>query len=817
MFTTPFCDNPYPSRNVDNTRPSPKSRSQADKAIAALLQELPALRQALRFLRGRKQAASHRGLAPPPKNKLAILSPLHALFVSGTQVFTARDATLEVKTSGFYPQGRNTGGKYLITFSSYQMHRFSALFHKRVKDGKHSDTDDDLSSYAHEDSSDGSRSFRSPPRLMRSPGIRGLRTTEDVDQSRFSLSNAADHSSESASMLTSNVRSTSNLSSMYPSNSQLGSPLPSPPRSPVLATQAPSLWPLPSPRQLPKRHEDSERHLNGFPLEHSDTGNTYVIEGETYKSLQSTPSIENLQRYSTPLGPAISSPRVTGKGRGSSGTAARYAMEPSKPNERFLKPAQSQQELRIQKDPWHRTPEQAFYGDTTTEDEFLVGEYSHTSRYSFQNGAASKNIGYSPRDSQAIGSPTMPSPPLSPSAIRNLSPGGWIKGHLLGSGAFGKVYKGIHSETGEFCAIKEVEFVQSDHRSRESAEQLKKEIASLSSLQHPNIVQYKGSELVGDSLYIYLELISGGSLYKLYQEFKKLEEPVIRRYTRQILLGLCYLHGRKFVHRDIKCANILVDQDGTIKLADFGVSKYIKEQGVPFSLKGSPHWMAPEVIMATNTGYEYAVDIWSLGCTVIEMVTGRPPWCDLEAAAAMFKVTKVGAPPIPESLSAEGKSFLRLCLQRNPADRPTASALLEHPFVKIQSDSHHNAVHAFDVVNSMASLSAPSSPRSSYRPAYELKSAQPGPQRGPPVGNVEHSNYPANFPVSPHRRSGKPKAKIPPASPRRSNEFSQTQARPSLSAPVSPKSRHGYGDLYPTRSADILAGYPTPFSASRGT
>ncbi|MCO5598438.1 hypothetical protein L7F22_052533 [Adiantum nelumboides] len=714
------------------------------------------------------------------------------------------------------------------------MHRISALFQKRLKDGKHRDTDDDGSSYAYEESSDGSRSFRSPPRLMRSPGIRGLRTSEDVDQSRFSLSNAADHCAESASMSVSNARSQSNLSTMYPSNSQMGSPLPSPPRSPVLATQAPSLWPLPSPRQLPKKHQDFERHQNGFALEHADAGSTFVTKEETYKSSQSTINAENFQRYSTPPGPYVSSsPRGVGKGRGSSDAPFQYATEPSKPNEWYSNPPQSPQELRFKKDPWHWTAEQAFYGDTTAPDEFSAAEYSHTSKHPFQNGLASKKVGYSPRDSQAIGSPTMHSPPLSPSATRAVSPGGWIKGHLLGTGAFGKVYKGIHSETGEFCAIKEVEFVQSEHRSRESAEQLKKEIASLSSLQHPNIVQYKGSELMGDNLFIYLELISGGSLYKLYQEFKKLEEPVIRRYTRQILVGLCYLHGRKFVHRDIKCANILVDQDGTIKLADFGVSKYIKEQGVPFSLKGSPHWMAPEVIMATNTGYEYAVDIWSLGCTVIEMVTGKPPWCDLEAAAAMFKVTKVGAPPIPENLSADGKSFLRLCLQRNPADRPTASALLEHPFVNIQNDAQYNAVHAFDVVNSLMeygevraasslspargqpSLSAPSSPRSSYRPVYELNSTQPDPlmhHRSAPISNAEQSKYYTNSSVSPHRRFGKQKAKIPPAGPRRSNEFVQTQARPSLSAPGSPKSSHAYGKLYPTRSADIQPGYPTPFS-----
>ncbi|KAL6012569.1 hypothetical protein ACLOJK_003058 [Asimina triloba] len=118
-------------------------------------------------------------------------------------------------------------------------------------------------------------------------------------------------------------------------------------------------------------------------------------------------------------------------------------------------------------------------------------------------------------------------------------------------------------------------------------------------------------------------------------------------------------------------------------------TKLLSGQAAELSLKGSPYWMAPEVmqaVMQKDSEYGLAVDIWSLGCTVIEMFTGKAPWMELEWAAAMFKVLRNETPPIPEALSAEGKDFVRLCLQRDPAHRPSASALLEHPFV---NNSNH--------------------------------------------------------------------------------------------------------------------------------
>lgn len=280
----------------------------------------------------------------------------------------------------------------------------------------------------------------------------------------------------------------------------------------------------------------------------------------------------------------------------------------------------------------------------------------------------------------------LPLPPGSPSSSSSRSiPSQWKKGKLLGRGTFGHVYLGFNSGSGQMCAIKEVKVISDDTNSKECLRQLNQEISLLSQLSHPNIVQYYGSELVDDTLSVYLEFVSGGSIHKLLQEYGPFREPVICSYTRQILSGLAYLHGRNTVHRDIKGANILVDPNGEVKLADFGMAKHISAYTSIRSFKGSPYWMAPEVIMNGN-GYNLSVDIWSLGCTILEMATSKPPWSQYEGVAAIFKIgNSKDIPDIPDHLSSDAKSFLKLCLQRDPAARPTAAKLLDHPFVRDQA------------------------------------------------------------------------------------------------------------------------------------
>ncbi|CAD6244144.1 unnamed protein product [Miscanthus lutarioriparius] len=283
-----------------------------------------------------------------------------------------------------------------------------------------------------------------------------------------------------------------------------------------------------------------------------------------------------------------------------------------------------------------------------------------------------------PRPPARIASCPIPSSPIASAQSQSQ----WKKGKLLGSGTFGQVYLGFNSESGKFCAIKEVQVILDDSQSKERLRQLKQEVDMLRQLSHQNIVQYYGSELTDEALSIYLEYVSGGSIHKLLRDYGPFREPVIRNYTRQILSGLAYLHGRKTVHRDIKGANVLVGPNGEVKLADFGMAKHITSLAEIHSLRGSPYWMAPEVIMNKN-GYSFEVDIWSLGCTIIEMGTGRHPWHQYEDVPAMFKIVNTNdMPEIPERFSKEGKDFLSLCLKRDPAQRPSPTQLLRHPFVQ---------------------------------------------------------------------------------------------------------------------------------------
>ncbi|KAL6329636.1 hypothetical protein AAG906_026356 [Vitis piasezkii] len=184
-------------------------------------------------------------------------------------------------------------------------------------------------------------------------------------------------------------------------------------------------------------------------------------------------------------------------------------------------------------------------------------------------------------------------------------------------------------------------------------------------------------------LCIFLELAPEGSLLNLYRKHKLLE-PQVSEYTRQILNGLSYLHGKHVIHRDVKCANILVFENHIVKLADFGLSKHCQSNDFNSS-KGSPFWTAPEVVNAVyrkNDCYGLAADIWSLGCTVLEMFTQQHPYPQYEWMQALFRIGHGELPFVPDSLSIDARDFILKCLQVNPSDRPTARQLLDHPFVK---------------------------------------------------------------------------------------------------------------------------------------
>ncbi|KAH8757317.1 MAP kinase [Diaporthe sp. PMI_573] len=236
----------------------------------------------------------------------------------------------------------------------------------------------------------------------------------------------------------------------------------------------------------------------------------------------------------------------------------------------------------------------------------------------------------------------------------------WFKGQLIGKGTYGRVYLGMNATTGEFLAVKEVEVNPKaaggdKAKMKELVAALDQEIDTMQHLDHVNIVQYLGCERKETSISIFLEYIPGGSMGSCVRKHGKFEESVVASLTRQTLSGLAYLHREGILHRDLKADNILLDVDGTAKISDFGISKKtdnIYGNDKTNSMQGSVFWMAPEVIRSQGEGYSAKVDIWSLGCVVLEMFAGRRPWSKDEAVGAIYKIANGETPPIPEEVSA---------------------------------------------------------------------------------------------------------------------------------------------------------------------
>ncbi|KVH93462.1 Protein kinase, ATP binding site-containing protein [Cynara cardunculus var. scolymus] len=308
----------------------------------------------------------------------------------------------------------------------------------------------------------------------------------------------------------------------------------------------------------------------------------------------------------------------------------------------------------------------------------IVKEEEPSERITLRNDAI-----LSPCSSNTSSSATELEYSVSPKGPLKNNTRNWQKGDFLGRGSYGTVYEG-YNEHGFFFAVKEVSLLDEGSKGKQSIVQLEQEISLLSQFQHENIVRYLGSDTMvfqdDGKLYIFLELVTKGSLANLYRKYH-LGDSQVSAYTKQILSGLNYLHERNVVHRDIKCANILVDVSGSVKLADFGLAKATKLNDIK-SCKGTPYWMAPEVVNRLNNGYGLAADIWSLGCTVLEMLTRKIPYSHLEGLQALFRIGRGEAPPVPDTLSVESQDFIRKCLQVNQNDRPTAAQLLMHPFVK---------------------------------------------------------------------------------------------------------------------------------------
>ncbi|XP_076747603.1 mitogen-activated protein kinase kinase kinase kinase 3 isoform X5 [Maylandia zebra] len=269
----------------------------------------------------------------------------------------------------------------------------------------------------------------------------------------------------------------------------------------------------------------------------------------------------------------------------------------------------------------------------------------------------------------------------------------------IGSGTYGDVYKARNVNTGELAAIKVIKLEPG-----EDFAVVQQEIIMMKDCKHSNIVAYFGSYLRRDKLWISMEYCGGGSLQDIYHVTGPLSESQIAYMSRETLQGLYYLHNKGKMHRDIKGANILLTDNGYVKLADFGVSAQITATlAKRKSFIGTPYWMAPEVAAVERKGgYNQLCDIWAVGITAIELAELQPPMFDLHPMRALFLMTKSNfqPPKLKDKMKWTNNfhHFVKLALTKNPKKRPTAEKLLQHPFVS-QPLSRTLAIELLDKSN----------------------------------------------------------------------------------------------------------------------
>lgn len=262
----------------------------------------------------------------------------------------------------------------------------------------------------------------------------------------------------------------------------------------------------------------------------------------------------------------------------------------------------------------------------------------------------------------------------------------------IGHGSFGAVYYARDEITKEVVAIKKMSF--SGFLFKDSAEKwqdITRELIVLSNLNHRNTIQFKGCYLKEHTAWLVMEYCLGSTSDIVEVHKKPLREEEIAAICTDALSGLEYLHSFRYIHRDVKAGNILLTENGTVKLADFGSATMNSPAN---SFVGSPYWIAPELILAMEEGtYDVKVDIWSLGITCIELAERKPPYFNMNAMSALYHIAQ-NEPPILNRSTGQWSDkfhiFLGSCLRKDPNERLHASELLKMPF--INTNKNHQSV-----------------------------------------------------------------------------------------------------------------------------
>ncbi|KAJ7970835.1 Protein kinase [Quillaja saponaria] len=257
----------------------------------------------------------------------------------------------------------------------------------------------------------------------------------------------------------------------------------------------------------------------------------------------------------------------------------------------------------------------------------------------------------------------------------------------VGEGVSASVYRALCIPLNEIVAIKVLDLEKCNN----DLDGIRREVQTMSLIDHPNLLRAHCSFTTGHNLWVVMPYMSGGSCLHIMKSFypEGFEEPVIASLLREVLKALVYLHFHGHIHRDVKAGNILIDSNGAVKLADFGVSACMLDTGdrqrSRNTFVGTPCWMAPEVMQQLH-GYDFKADIWSFGITALELAHGHAPFSKYPPMKVLL-MTLQNAPPgldyeRDKRFSKSFKDLVSACLVKDPKKRPSSEKLLKHHFFK---------------------------------------------------------------------------------------------------------------------------------------